>query len=244
MSSITKTKAKAKPYRCPKELDILPPRPVLFPWIPSMPAECGLKFDCCGGGTTTSNSNDTSNEASNAIDESNTDQKNGTRFSFDDSAKGVGVTALLEFEANSNSSGKANEGKTAVSSSSPGTPATLPLSPSELSTLSVDSDGYENYNDNDSTELSMPDLDDADVSSLATFPITEPRGSFGIQVGGNRKKLVSLETIITEVFRVIFFFMSMKRGFLKGGDVESGRDRKRLVGVPLGNDSEHRAVLR
>jgi len=41
--------------KIPKELDILPPRPVLFPWLPST-AECFLDFglaSCCFGGEET-----------------------------------------------------------------------------------------------------------------------------------------------------------------------------------------------
>ncbi len=41
---MTNKSTKPKIYRVPKELDILPPRPVLFPWLPG-----GLNFKPCFG---------------------------------------------------------------------------------------------------------------------------------------------------------------------------------------------------
>ena len=41
---MTTKPTKTKVFRVPKELDILPPRPVLFPWLPG-----GLTFNSCFG---------------------------------------------------------------------------------------------------------------------------------------------------------------------------------------------------
>ena len=68
--SSSKAKVKPEPYRVPKELDILPPRPVLFPWIPPLDA-----LNACFG--------------IQDIRGSNKNDNNKKRFSFDWSGKKV-----------------------------------------------------------------------------------------------------------------------------------------------------------
>jgi len=68
----TTTDPNAKPIiRLTKELDILPPRPVLFPWLPSVDA-----LNCCGGSKVTDNPNSSSSSS------------HGNIFSFDLSGSG------------------------------------------------------------------------------------------------------------------------------------------------------------
>jgi len=167
------------PFRCPKELDILPPRPVLFPWLPKK----GIG-DCCNM------------------------QTNQSKFTFDDLEGGPSVTKDLS------------------SQDEPSTPVTLPLSPSELSSsstppskLHIPSSSASTSSDDDYLDA-IPDMASVDTS----YSNHTHQSSFQKQ----QKELVSFESIVAEILKVIFFILNMKQSLLLNG----GKGDRRVFASP------------
>jgi hypothetical protein len=178
-------------FICPKELDILPPRPVLFPWIPPM-ENLNLNLNhCCGGGTKEKKKKKSSNN----------------RFSFD--------------------LGRGSKDKDASSlpSSQPGTPVTLPMSPSELSS----------GNNDDDIELGIPDMSSTVVANTNNnhhHHITTSVGHYQTNTTKHNQQqavTVSLEDVIAQVLRVLFVFLSMKRAVLGEGSGDEEERKQRLA---------------
>jgi hypothetical protein len=185
-SNMTTSKQPLMAFICPKELDILPPRPVLFPWIPPM-ENLNLNLNnCCGGGGDTTKKNH---------------RRGSNRFSFD---LGGG-------------SSKDNNKDSSSSSSQPGTPVTLPLSPSELS-----SGNNNNNNNDDDIEIGIPDMSNHNTSSVRNYQTPHRQNN-------KNQQLVSLEDVIAQVLRVLFVFLSMKRAVLGESSEDEEQQQQRLA---------------
>mmetsp|Transcript_2542 Transcript_2542/g.5728 ORF Transcript_2542/g.5728 Transcript_2542/m.5728 type:complete len:240 (+) Transcript_2542:242-961(+) len=219
-------------YVCPKELDILPPRPVLFPWLPSFDS---LDLGCCGGA------------GSSLVDSGEGELT--CRFSFD--TKDLSGGAAKESPATPPLSppGSSSPGK---SSRREGLPRAVvgfverSMSVSRVNTLlrkkvvvgGLDHQDYPCDDDiPDMTQIDSRSMDDTEIGlkdrarprlwTALDATLTKAFGSSPTSKtkNGEGEKLVSLADVFSEVLRVLLFLVSIKQKLVGGGKVHEDRPR-------------------